>query len=133
LAVVGQGEIDRPAGKRDLPPRRLEDLVGGHDDPPVRLSADFELFLVVGPEQRGDREGQGEEKTATKGCGRPVHGKVLLQKTSVQLAFLPQSVGRLQFFPRFCEGSFPSRRVNRGFVPLLVLKQWWCNAAPATA
>ena len=47
-------QVDRPAGERDLLAGRLEDLVGRHDDPAVRLEADLEPVALVGVERRWD-------------------------------------------------------------------------------
>ena len=61
-AVVGQGEIDGPAGECHLLAGWFEDLIGRHDDTAVGLDADLELIEVIGPEPRSRQRGEEREK-----------------------------------------------------------------------
>ena len=62
LAVVGEGEIDGPAGKGDLFAGGLEDLIGRHDDAAIGLDADFQLVVIIAGGQRHQRDGGEEEE-----------------------------------------------------------------------
>jgi hypothetical protein len=59
LATVEGGQIDGPAGKGNLRPGRLENLVGGHNDTAIGLKADREAIVLI----RANHVGRENEET----------------------------------------------------------------------
>ena len=69
-AVLDQRKIDRPAGKGDLLTRWLEDLVGRHNDPAIRLDPygkSVEALRAPRRSREGHREIKGRRKAPVDG------------------------------------------------------------------
>lgn len=65
LAVIGEGEIDRPTGEGHQGAGRLENLVGRHDDAPIGLPADLERVEFLSA-QRGNEDAEEEGRDGVR-------------------------------------------------------------------